>query len=453
VSAAAGVTTSGGSPNALVEIQPGMWVQAVVLVDQNGQYIPAPGSVMTTLGDTLYENATPAPARLAGNTSATKEFLTQTGNGTISAAPAWGTIASGDIPASVALTGTPTAPTGTPGDASTQIATDAFVAAAVNAAVQGLSVKPSVQEATAAALPSNVYSNGSSGVGATLTGVSTGVLTVDGIAVALNDRVLVKNEVAGANNGIYVCTLAGAVGVAYVLTRAADMNTAAQVPGAFAFTEQGTANAGAGFTVASEGPFTIGTTAITWTQFSGAGEITAGTGLSKSGNTLSNTWGAAVLTTEGDLLYENAAPAPARLAIGAANTSLQSNGSLPAWAPGMILLATTGASGYTLVNGTGTIISWTAPNDGNLHRFFIASGLAVTTTEVGGNILVQCEGPGGTGGTLGFNLYGSGNAGPAYDSAAHTNIIILGAGQTVTISQSAALTSGAAVLFAEIWGS
>ena len=153
MSAAAGVTTSGGSPNALVEIQPGMWVQAVVLVDQNGQYIPAPGSVMTTLGDTLYENATPAPVRLAGNTSATKEFLTQTGNGTISAAPAWGTIASGDIPASVALTGTPTSPTGTPGDASTQIATDAFVAAAVNAAVQGLSVKPSVQEATAAALP------------------------------------------------------------------------------------------------------------------------------------------------------------------------------------------------------------------------------------------------------------------------------------------------------------
>ncbi len=125
-------------------------------------------------------------------------------------------------------------------------------------------------------------------MGATLTGVATGVLTVNGIAVALNDRVLVKNEATAANNGIYTCTLAEAIGVAYVLTRATDMNTAAQVPGAFVFTEQGTANAGAGFTVASEGPFTIGaTTAITWTQFSGAGEITAGTGLSKTGNTLS----------------------------------------------------------------------------------------------------------------------------------------------------------------------
>jgi len=53
---------------------------------------------MTTLGDIIYENATPAATRLAGNTSATKNFLTQTGNGTISAAPVWGTIAAGDVP-------------------------------------------------------------------------------------------------------------------------------------------------------------------------------------------------------------------------------------------------------------------------------------------------------------------------------------------------------------------
>lgn len=58
----------------------------------------SPSGIMTTLGDMIYENATPAPARLAGNTTATKNFLTQTGNGTISAAPAWGTIAAGDVP-------------------------------------------------------------------------------------------------------------------------------------------------------------------------------------------------------------------------------------------------------------------------------------------------------------------------------------------------------------------
>jgi hypothetical protein len=53
---------------------------------------------MTTLGDLIYEDGTPAPARLAGNTTTTKKFLTQTGNGSISASPSWGTLAAGDVP-------------------------------------------------------------------------------------------------------------------------------------------------------------------------------------------------------------------------------------------------------------------------------------------------------------------------------------------------------------------
>lgn len=63
---------------------------------------PGMSNPMTTLGDIIYENATPAPARLAGSTSATKKFLTQTGNGTISAAPVWGGIAAGDMPVAIA---------------------------------------------------------------------------------------------------------------------------------------------------------------------------------------------------------------------------------------------------------------------------------------------------------------------------------------------------------------
>lgn len=156
----------------------------------------------------------------------------------------------------------------------------------VDAVAQGLSIKQSVQYATAAALPANTYNNGASGVGATLTGVATGVLTVDGSNVALNDRILVKDEAAPANNGIYLCTVAGALGVAYVLTRSTNMDQAAEIPGAFTFVEDGTVNDGAGFVVADAGPFTIGTTAINWTQFSGAGQITAGAGLTKTGNTI-----------------------------------------------------------------------------------------------------------------------------------------------------------------------
>jgi trimeric autotransporter adhesin len=149
--------------------------------------------------------------------------------------------------------------------------TDAATKTYVDSVASGLSIKGSCRLATTAALPTNIYNNGTSGNGATLTGVSTGVLTVDGSAVALNDRVLVKNEAAGADNGIYACTLAGAVGVAYILTRSTDMNSSAEIAGAFAFVEAGTANGGAGYVVASGGPYTIGTTAIAFTQFTGGG--------------------------------------------------------------------------------------------------------------------------------------------------------------------------------------
>ncbi len=168
-------------------------------------------------------------------------------------------------------------------------AQDAATKAYVDAVAQGLSVKPSAVAATVAALPTNVYANGSSGVGATITGVSTGVLTVDGHAVAVNEYILVKDETAGnaPNNGLYKCTIAGAVGVAFVLTRAVEMDVAAEYPGAFVFVETGTVNASAGFVCTNATAPTVGTTNISFQQFSGAGEITAGTNLSKSGNTLS----------------------------------------------------------------------------------------------------------------------------------------------------------------------
>ncbi len=166
----------------------------------------------------------------------------------------------------------------------TQVANKGYV----DGVAQGLNVKsPSATCATTAALPTNTYANGTLGVGATLTATAVGVLTVDGHAVVLNEIVLVQNEAAPANNGLYLCTTAGTGGVAYVLTRTTNMDQAAEIPGAFSFVETGTTNAGAGFTVAGAGSYVMGTTAIVWTQFSGAGEITAGTGLSKSGNTIS----------------------------------------------------------------------------------------------------------------------------------------------------------------------
>lgn len=129
-------------------------------------------------------------------------------------------------------------------------------------AAPALVVKPEVQEATAAALPANAYVSG------VLTATSNGALTVDGIAVTAGDRVLVKNEVAAANNGVYVATSAGASGAKYVLTRSADMSIAADIPGAFIFVQQGTNNGNTGWMVTGAGPWTLGSTAITWAQFS-----------------------------------------------------------------------------------------------------------------------------------------------------------------------------------------
>lgn len=158
------------------------------------------------------------------------------------------------------------------GDAATLVSAKAYT----DAVAQGLSIRDSCRLATAAALPTNVYSNGASGVGATLTAISTGTLTIDGVTAALGNRILVKNEVAGANNGIYTVTTAGAIGVLYVLTRATDYDQAADIfEGTFSFIEEGTANAASGYVLTTSGAVTVGTTALTFTQFSAAGSLSA----------------------------------------------------------------------------------------------------------------------------------------------------------------------------------
>lgn len=190
------------------------------------------------------------------------------------------TIAATDI-STGALANGMTATTQTAGDNTTSIATDAFVQSAVNAAVQGLSIKQSVQEATAAALPTNTYLSG------VITITGTGTLTVDGQAVALNDRVLVKNESTQVNNGIYLCTTFGTTGVQAVLTRATDSNTGAEILGGFTFVEKGSANAATGWVNTNTSAPTLGVTAITYTQFNSGTSYTAGNGIGLSGGAFS----------------------------------------------------------------------------------------------------------------------------------------------------------------------
>jgi hypothetical protein len=107
----------------------------------------------------------------------------------------------------------------------------------------------------------------------------SGTQTIDGIAVIAGDRVLVKDQSTASQNGIYVVA-AGS------WSRSTDANTWDELVHAFCFVEQGTANANNGFVCTVTAGGTLGSTSVTWVQFSGAGQVTAGTGMTKTGNTL-----------------------------------------------------------------------------------------------------------------------------------------------------------------------
>ena len=167
---------------------------------------------------------------------------------------------------------------------------DAANKAYVDSVAEGLDIKESVVAATTAALAAVTYANGASGVGATLTADANGAIAaVDGVTLVADERVLIQDQAAALQNGIYVVTTVGTAGAPFVLTRAGDMDgsPASEIPGAFVFVEEGSTNADAGFVCTTNAPVTMGTTAINFTQFSGAGAIVAGDGLAKTGETLS----------------------------------------------------------------------------------------------------------------------------------------------------------------------
>lgn len=116
------------------------------------------------------------------------------------------------------------------------------------------------------------------------------------------------------------------------------------------------------------------------------------------------------------------------------------------------LLATTGAGGFALVNGTPNVLTWTAPNDGGIHRALLLATLRVAVTEVGGAISVSFTTPDGTPFTAPV-VAGAAGAGLALISAFGNAFLPVRAGTTVTVAQSSALTVGSATLWAELWGS
>jgi hypothetical protein len=130
-------------------------------------------------------------------------------------------------------------------------------------------------------------------VAATTTNITlSGTQTIDGVALIAGDRCLVKDQTLSQNNGIYLVA-AGA------WTRATDMDSWLEVPGAFTFIEQGTLYADTGWVCTSNAGGTLGTTPITWVQFAGVGSYTAGTGLTLTGTQFSITNTAVTPTSYG----------------------------------------------------------------------------------------------------------------------------------------------------------
>jgi len=183
----------------------------------------------------------------------------------------------GDLgtPSSGVLTNT-TGYTQAPGDNSTKLATTAFV----SNAVAGLVFKDAVIYATTAALPAVTYANGTLGVGATLTADANGALAIDSAAPTASQRILVKNQAADLQNGIYTVTDAGSAGTVFILTRATDNDQSAEfITGFQVLTTAGTANTNTTWTYNGTSSPTMGTTSLTFAQSSGVNSYTAGNGL------------------------------------------------------------------------------------------------------------------------------------------------------------------------------
>jgi hypothetical protein len=235
-----------------------------------------PTSINADLSSTAAGNA------LAGNIGVSGVLpVTMGGTGSTTAAAA--RTALGAAPtASPTFTGTVTVPTPTNG---TDAANKSYVDGAVQTSQQGLDAKQSVVAASTVSI-------------AALNGSST--ITLDGILVVSGDRVLIKNQTDGSQNGIYTVTPAA-------WTRTADFDTWTEIVSAYVFVEQGTTQADTGWVcTADTGGGTVGTTPFAFVQFSGAGVITAGAGLTKTGNVLSIGTGQVVGTMISDLSITDA---------------------------------------------------------------------------------------------------------------------------------------------------
>lgn len=246
----------------------------------------------------------------------------------------------------------------------------------------GLNFHEACRLATATALPANTYNNGAFGVGATLTANANGALSVDGTLTVVGNRILVKNEAAGANNGVYTVTQVGTAGTPYILTRATDFDTAGtgvnQIDaGDFFLVTAGTANANTSWVQQTPLPITVGITSIVFQQFGAPITYSAGTGLTESpsytfniGNTgvTANTYGSASSVPQVIVNAQGQITSASNVAIAIANTAVS----------GLGTMSTQNANSVTITGGTvdGTVIGGTTAAAGSFTTVTATSGIS-----------------------------------------------------------------------------
>jgi len=242
--------------------------------------------------------------------------------------------------------------------ATTDVANKAYV----DALKTGLDVKDSVRATTTVAgTLASSFANGS---------------TIDGVTLATGDRILIKDQGAGSENGIYTVNASGAP------TRSTDADSNTEVTGGmFTFVEEGTASSDTGWLLTNNGTITLGTTALTFTQFSAAGQVLAGAGLTKTVNTIDVIGtanrivvtadqvdiGTDVVTLTGAQTLTNKSISGGQITSAVANATLAAEataalGLKTATTTVSISASTAPTTGQTLVATSGTAATWQTPS-------------------------------------------------------------------------------------------
>ena len=250
----AGATVSNGGSVSTVDINGGT-IDGVVIGGASAGVITG-----TTVNATTFTDGTASinSGDITGVTSLVVDNLTINGNDITT------TNSNGNLTLTPNGTGTVTVPSGYK-DRSGFGATSLVSKEYVDAVKVGLDFKDSVRVATTANIS-----------------LSSAPAAIDGVTLSSDDRVLVKDQSTGSQNGLYVFNGSGSA-----MTRATDADANAEVTsGMFTFVTEGSTNADSGFVLTTDGSITVGTTALAFAQFSGAGQITAGAAMTKTGNTL-----------------------------------------------------------------------------------------------------------------------------------------------------------------------